>query len=111
MNVLPDPEHFVDGIQSVYFEFVIRVASRDEDLDLVLLPDLRITFRHRAPDVRLLDPEAEVQMLVIPQHRDARIEPGRLAGHDIDERRALRGHPPTRLVEPAVDYDRSRGAI
>jgi len=66
MNVLPDPEDLVDGIQRVDFEFVIGVAAADEDFEIVLLPDLRIATRHRAPYVGLLGPEAEVEVLVVP---------------------------------------------
>src|SRR5262249_27282799 len=111
VNVLPDPKDLVHRVERAHFPFVVRVLTRDEDFDIVLLPDLRIALRHGAPHVRLLHPETEVELLVVPQHRDARIEPGGLTGHNIDERRALRRAPPAQFVEFAIDGDRSGGAV
>src|ERR1041385_7652029 len=111
MDVLPDPEHLVDRVERVDFEFVIRVRARDKHLDVVLFPDLRIAHGHRAPHVGLLDPESEIEVVVVPEKRDARVEPRGLTGHDIDERRALRRELPARLVQAAVDRDRTGGAV
>ena len=78
-DVLPDPEDFVDGVQRVDLELVIRVLARDEDLEIVLFVDLRIALRERAPDVGLFDPEAEVQVARRPRaaRRACRTRPAR----------------------------------
>ena len=65
----------------------------------------------RGADVGLLDGESEIEMLVVPQHGDARVELGGLAGDDIDKRARSRRRKPRRLVELAVHDDRPGGAI
>src|SRR5690242_17149301 len=61
MDVLPDPEDLVHGVEAVDLEFVIGIAAGDEHLDIVLFPDFRIAFGHGAPDVGLFDVEAEIE--------------------------------------------------
>src|ERR1700722_9938427 len=104
--VLPDPEHFVDGIQRVDLEFVVSILAGDEYFHVVVLVDARIAFRQVSAHVGLLDGEAEVEAVVVPQHGHAGIEPGRRAGDDIDKGFRSRSYAPGWLIELAIDLDR-----
>jgi hypothetical protein len=47
VNVLPDPEGFVNDIARTDLEFVVGVHASEEDLDIILLVDFRVTFGQR----------------------------------------------------------------
>src|SRR5579884_3212672 len=111
VDVLPDPEHFIDDVAGADLEFVIGVGSGDEDLEIVLLIDLRIAFGERAPDVGFLGGESEIEVVVIPEEAHAGVEPGGRAGHDLHERRRRGRVTPARLVEIAVDLNRAGRAV
>ena len=100
MHVLPDPEDLVDDVEGVDLELVVCVFAGDEELEIVLLPDLRVALGQRAPDVGFHGGEAEVEVGVVPEQADAGVEPGRFARHDIDERVTMRA-PVSRPVRPA----------
>src|ERR1017187_5247211 len=110
-RILPDPEHPVDRIQRVDLEFVIRVLTGDEDFHIVVFVNARIALGQIPAHLRLFSRETEVQALVVPQQRHARIEPRRFAGHDIGERLGFRRHAPGWLVQLAVDPDRPRRPV
>ncbi len=110
-GILPNPEHFVDGVEGVDLEFVIRVFAGDEYLHIVVFVDFGIALGEISAHVRFFRGEAEVEAFVVPEHGYAGIEPSGLAGDDIDEGRGLRGDAPGRFVEPAIDDDGSGGAV
>ena len=101
-GVLPDPEHFVDGVERVDFELIVSVLAGDEDLDVVLFPD-RNRARSGSP--------TSVSSTQKPKYRcrhpiAARraFEPGRLASDDIDEGRGSGRRQPGRLIELAIHW-------
>jgi hypothetical protein len=93
-DVLPEPEDLVDDVPGVDLEFVIGVFAGDEDLEVVLLVDFRIALGEGGPDVGLLGPESEVEVVVVPEDGDAGVEPGGVAGDDVDEGAGFWGELP-----------------
>ena len=84
-NILPDPEHLIDGIERVHLELIVGILAGDEDLEVVFFVDLRIPLGEGPPHIGLFDPESEIEILVVPEEGHASIKPGRLPGHDVDE--------------------------
>src|SRR5260370_37450490 len=110
-DVFPDPEHFVNSVQRVDLEFVVGIPARDEYLEIVLFVDFRIAFRQGAPNIRLLGSETEVEGVVVPQHRDASVEPRRLAGYDTDKTSSSGSRSPRRLIHLSAREHRTAVAI
>src|SRR5258708_16401010 len=110
-DVFPDPEHFVNSVQRVDLEFVVGIPARDENLEIVLFVDFRIAFRTGGPNIRLLGSETEVAVVVVPEHRDASVEPRRLAGYDIDKTSRSGSRLPGGFIQFSVDENRTGGAI
>ncbi len=107
-GVLPDIKNLVDRAQGVDLELVVAVFAADEDLDVVLGPHERVALRQPGPDIGLLDPEAHIEIVVIPQGGHPGLEePGRPA-HQVHEAPRLGRLLPLGLVETAVDFDRPR---
>ena len=110
VGVLPHVEPFHDSSQGVQFEFVVTVLSGNEHLHVVLLADHGIAHRVRRPHVGVLDPEAHVQVVVVPEHRGSRVEqprPARLL-QVLEARRTDRVLPRS-LVELPVHHDGTDG--
>ncbi len=106
VNILPDPEDFVDYVACVDLEFVICVSPGDEDFEIVLFVDPGIAPGESCPDIRLFGGKTEVKMGIVPEKPDACIEPGGLARHDVDERIRDGSDRPAWLIQAAIDVDR-----
>ena len=88
-------------------QLVIDAVAFDEDFGVaVVIVDVIVMFDVRAPDFVILVLEAGVEVIIVPQQRDTRIEHDRRAGIHFDERRRPRSTLPHRFVEAAVDGDR-----
>src|ERR1017187_7882761 len=65
--VLPDEELLVDGPERVDLELVVAIAAVDEHLDVALLENKRVALGQSGAHERLFDPEANIEILVVPQ--------------------------------------------
>ena len=66
IGVLPDEEDFVDRVQGVDLELVITISAVDEYFDVIFLENRRVAFRQSGGDERFLDPEADVEITIVP---------------------------------------------
>ena len=85
MDVLPYPEDLVNDVERVDFELVVGITTSDEDFQIVFFVNLGIALGQSAPHVGLLRREAEIQVRVVPEKPDSRVEPCRFSGNDVYE--------------------------
>ncbi len=105
-GVLPDEEDFVDSAQGIDFELVVAIAAVDEELDIVFIEDERVAFSEGGFDERLFYPESDIEVLIVPKRRGARVEESWIAGDHIAEARGAGGAEPGFFGQIAVNQDR-----
>ena len=110
VGVLPDEEDLVDRAQGVNFELVVAVAAVDEQFDVVLGEDEGVALGQLAGGVGFLNPEGDVEVLVVVEERRTGVEESRLAGRHVSKALGSDGASPRLLVEIAVDDDGNRRA-
>lgn len=110
-SILPDPEHLINGIQSVDLEFIISIRSRNEHFEIVVLIDAGVSLGKCRLNLGLLRGEAEVEKRIIPEERNPGVEPSGPAGDDVYEPAGLGSGQPGRLIQPPVDYERTGSPI
>ncbi len=67
VRFLPYKEAFVDGSIGVGLELLVGILSSDEDFDVVVVVNRIVTVFVLRVDIGLLQPESDVEKLVIPQ--------------------------------------------
>ena len=105
VGVVPDEEHFVTGVERIDLKLIVRVAARDEELDIVVVVDRVVVVGVLRVDQWLLDAVADVEIRFIPHHHRVRVVKRPPAGDDVHEARRTRRARPHRFVELAVDAD------
>src|SRR5262245_19083925 len=104
------------GVERIDLKLVvfISVAVRiDEDFEVIVVKDYRITLCQRSPNVRLIHLGANVKVLIIPQHPGARRETraGPRGALDVNKVVRRRRPPPRRFIQLAVNPKLFSGSI
>ena len=100
--LFPDVKDFVDRAKGICLEFIVAVLTRDEDFRIVVSVDGRVSLGEESADERLLDPEGDVELVVIPVNPGVGIMDRRLAADQIDKAGRSVRILPTGLVQPSI---------
>jgi hypothetical protein len=73
VSVAPNEEHLVSRAQGIRFELRIGIAAVDEHLGVILLKNQRACFGEVCLHVGLFEPQADIEIFVIPQCRRSRV--------------------------------------
>src|SRR5438552_111010 len=67
VSIVPDEKYFVACIEGVDLEFVIGIASGDEEFDIIVVVNGVVVIRVLGVDERFLKTISEIEVLFVPQ--------------------------------------------
>ena len=111
IGFLPNEEDLVDRAQGVELQFIIGVLPGDKQFDIIVLIDQRIPLGQGRLDKGFFDPVPDIETVVIPQNRGARVMNPRLPVDEIRKAGRTGGVLPTRFIQAAINLGRRVRAI
>src|SRR5208337_2252861 len=108
VSISPDEEDLISGAQRIGLELRIGITPVDEHLGVVFLEDQRAGLSQMGFHVGLFQPQAYIQILVIPQDGGSRVVEAALSRNHVHKARRLFRHLPGGLIEPAVNHNGPR---
>src|SRR5439155_15024008 len=106
VSLFPNEKRLVGGIERVDLKLIIGIPPGNEDLDIVVVIDRRVVGRIFRVHQRLLDPEGDIEVLVIPENGGTRVVNRRFASQNVHEARRTGRALPCGFVEVSIDADR-----
>lgn len=99
----PNEEDFVDRVAGIDLEFVVGVVTGDEEFHIVLGVDRIVVLRQLGANLGFLDGVGRIEIRVIPEESDSRVQIRTITRNEIYEPLGDRRAGPNRFLQFSVN--------